>query len=83
MIEVLFFLEWDDQAFDDAVVLDVLGEDRFHVVFGFGCIPDVVGVDDQGRSLRAGVEASCLVDAYFTFQAAVVDAFFKIVQKFG
>ena len=66
----------DGQAFDDMVILDVLGQDFFHVFFGFGGIPGVVGIDDHRRSVFAGVEASGFVHSHFTLKATVVDALF-------
>ena len=79
----LFFLEWDDQALDDTVVLDVFGENLFHIFLGLGGVPDVVWVDHYRWPLSAGIEASRLVDPYFAFEAAVVDASFQVIQKVG
>ena len=76
-----FSFEIDDQAFDDAVVLDVFGENFFHVFFGLRGIPDIIGVDDHRGALRAGIEAPGFVDPHFAFETAVVDTFFEMVQK--
>ena len=63
--------------------MDVLGQDLFHIFFGFWGVPDVVGINDQGGSMGTGIEAPGFVDAHFAFQAAVVDAFFQIIHKFN
>ena len=73
----------DGQAFDDTVILDVLGQDFFHVFFGFGGIPDVVGIDHHRWSMFAGVEASGFVHSHFCLKTTVVDALFQMVQKIG
>lgn len=59
----------------------MLGEDFFHVFLGLWRVPDIVGINDHGRALRAGVEASGFVDAHLTFEAIVVNALFQVVQK--
>lgn len=69
----------DSQALDDSVVQDVLGENFFHVFFGFRGIPDVIRIDDYRRTLCAGVEAPGFVDPYLALESTVVDALLQIV----
>jgi len=69
------------EAFDDAVVFDVLGENFFHVLLGLGRVPDIVRINHHGRTVLAGVQAPGFVDPHLAFQAAFMHPFFEIVEQ--
>jgi len=62
-----------------AVILDVFGDNFFHVFFRLWSVPNIVGVNYHGWTLGAGIQTSCFVNPDLPFQAEIVDAAFHVV----
>lgn len=56
------------ESFDDAVIEYMFFENFFHIFFGVRLVPNIVGVDDNGGSVVAGVETASFVDAHLAFE---------------
>jgi len=80
-VSVAFFLERDDEAIDDAVILHVFPENLFHVFRRFWGIPDVVGINDHSGAVLAGVQTPGLVDADFPFQPQIMHPALGVIQQ--
>jgi hypothetical protein len=68
----------DDQPLDGFVADDVGGDDFFDVMFGDMAVPDGVGINDDGGSVLALVEASGLVGPNGVANAVLGQDFLKL-----
>ena len=78
--EFLLFKD-NTESFDDAVIEHMFIENFFHVFLGAGLVPNIVGVDDNGGAVVAGVETTGFVDAHLAFEPHFVRAHFGIIEQ--